>query len=244
MTVHPRVCGEHLLRITHTVQRAGSSPRVRGTRLVGVERAIVLRFIPACAGNTGHAGRAAKNSPVHPRVCGEHAHSRAGRGGLNGSSPRVRGTPARTGIDEKTIRFIPACAGNTAFATSAGNRPAVHPRVCGEHGKTEREKWPGAGSSPRVRGTPPNSTSAPLPPRFIPACAGNTRPASFLCWAAPVHPRVCGEHQTAQVQHLTSTGSSPRVRGTPGTGASSIVQFRFIPACAGNTTQSSHPRRR
>ena len=51
--------------------RRGSSPRVRGTDLVRRERPVALRFIPACAGNGRTDLNLLRDSPVHPRVCGE-----------------------------------------------------------------------------------------------------------------------------------------------------------------------------
>ena len=55
-------------------------------------------------------------------------------------------------------------------------RTAVHPRVCGEQ-VSERHALPGyaGGSSPRVRGTGLAERHALPVPRFIPACAGNSR---------------------------------------------------------------------
>ena len=50
-TVHPRVCGEHVDRCHEAGQRAGSSPRVRGTLRLSLACPMWLRFIPACAGN-------------------------------------------------------------------------------------------------------------------------------------------------------------------------------------------------
>ena len=65
-----------------------------------------------------------------------------------------------------------------------------------------------------------------------------------------VHPRVCGE--LLFVGHIQSarTGSSPRVWGTPGNKEQGSSQFRFIPACVGNsatwsqiaTYRAVHPR--
>ena len=65
-----------------------------------------------------------------------------------------------------------------------------------------------------------------------------------------VHPRVCGEHLSNITQQIKKRGSSPRVRGTPRTRTTYDACRRFIPACAGNTRNSSrsascssvHPR--
>ena len=54
VTVHPRVCGEHILPTTESKSSYGSSPRVRGTFVAPGLPQPIIRFIPACAGNIGH----------------------------------------------------------------------------------------------------------------------------------------------------------------------------------------------
>ena len=111
----------------------GSSPRVRGTLEGTDEQLKLVRFIPACAGNTWTWTARRPTPTVHPRVCGEHVGGGAVRGLGAGSSPRVRGTQHARGGPGAHHRFIPACAGNTPRSSpSRGSRP-VHPRVCGEH---------------------------------------------------------------------------------------------------------------
>ena len=92
-----------------------------------------LGIIPAYAGNT--------NSPMipqeihgdHPRVCGEHLRKACFRGGLTGSSPRMRGTHV-DGIQREPFGgIIPAYAGNTRYNAIDGECRRDHPRVCGEH---------------------------------------------------------------------------------------------------------------
>ena len=112
-TVHPRVCGEHVLEIAPEFLQNGSSPRVRGTRRRFDGRRPRPRFIPACAGNTPNAHVWVPASPVHPRVCGEHVRPERRRRVRRGSSPRVRGTRADRQWYHQPRRFIPACAGNT-----------------------------------------------------------------------------------------------------------------------------------
>ncbi len=132
-----------------------------------------------------------------------------------GSSPRVRGTRLMNGYAILFDRFIPACAGNTEASTRAA--PMV------------------SGSSPRVRGTLRKSCPWPSYQRFIPACAGNTSENWKICVSFAVHPRVCGEHTMPDDWKAEGGGSSPRVRGTPGTAQPAVSARRFIPACAGNT---------
>ena len=193
--VHPRVCGEH-----HAARRIPPPktvhPRVCGEHASHCTAAVAeQRFIPACAGNT-----VSRSSIVSS---------------LNGSSPRVRGTPVQLAPERVYYWFIPACAGNTRPGNRRPAPDTVHPRVCGEH----------------------QNRCAPHPARhrFIPACAGNTRTPHDLRPFDSVHPRVCGEH-SSRIQPMPGTrGSSPRVRGTRRPAARRRASCRFIPACAGNT---------
>ena len=160
--VHPRVCGEQILRtVSRNQSQFGSSPRVRGTDQTLALIWSLMRFIPACAGNTDRRA-------VHPRVCGEQSRIACftqiyeygssprvrGTGLVSicqpmshcaGSSPRVRGTGFGCSTED---RFIPACAGNSVTTVARANNrfipacagnsgaasapDAVHPRVCGE----------------------------------------------------------------------------------------------------------------
>ena len=173
--VHPRVCGEH--QAEHAARRdlPGSSPRVRGTPVTVGSATGQPRFIPACAGNTGGGWHHRPRHAVHPRVCGEHAFTASSGSMADGSSPRVRGTPETAVPRGHPVRFIPACAGNTGPILLWSWPYPVHPRVCGEHGRSASSMAFWAGSSPRVRGTQPGPDHLFLIRRFIPACAGNTR---------------------------------------------------------------------
>ena len=51
-SVHPRVCGEQEVATVLILRPRGSSPRVRGTAEQCVKIADIVRFIPACAGNS------------------------------------------------------------------------------------------------------------------------------------------------------------------------------------------------
>ena len=68
----------------------------------------------------------------------------------------------------------------------------------------------------------------------------------------PVHPRLRGELVMFNVISPDARGSSPLARGTLNVMTTSLVLFRFIPACAGNSPTrairaqefSVHPRLR
>ena len=219
----------------------GSSPRVRGTLNDNTRARIQPRFIPACAGNTRRGAPRAATSTVHPRVCGEHPPPVVQQVQARGSSPRVRGTRHRARPRLRPRRFIPACAGNTGGSRARPRLRPVHPRVCGEHQTCPAISEGMPGSSPRVRGTPRDTERPRACPRFIPACAGNTRPVPRRADRPPVHPRVCGEHIVQATITGDTDGSSPRVRGTRRRGKRDGRVVRFIPACAGNTAPSCYP---
>ena len=131
-TVHPRVCGEQLAKLTRRQTDAGSSPRVRGTGEPDVPFHVAQRFIPACAGNRIGAVPATRPRPVHPRVCGEQVSANSYSDRKPGSSPRVRGTEVGRFEIVARERFIPACAGNSGNMCLESPQWTVHPRVCGE----------------------------------------------------------------------------------------------------------------
>ena len=111
---------------------------------------------------------------------------------------------------------------------------------------------PTAGSSPRARGTLGWGGSKDRPQRFIPASAGNTKDMTFSKPYKSVHPRERGEHQSRLRMARSTSGSSPRARGTRRLCLFEVQSNRFIPASAGNTpprarsagNASVHPRER
>ena len=67
----------------------------------------------------------------HPRLCG--ANSGTGRGGyaMRGSSPLVRGKQLEQIRGTRTLRIIPACAGQTQGHEGGWCDDTDHPRLCG-----------------------------------------------------------------------------------------------------------------
>ena len=113
-------------------------------------------------------------------------------------------------------------------------RPTVHPRACGERALAGAFGRVSRGSSPRLRGTDALAYKVAARQRFIPAPAGNGRPAFLLSCFPAIHPRACGERLLGVYLVEIKNGSSPRLRGTaPGT-LVLPAPLRFIPAPAGN----------
>ena len=236
---HPRVCGEHERQSSSISWNAGSSPRMRGTHAQRLIERVPSGIIPAYAGNTEF--RIGVNVLVwdHPRVCGEHAVTILAARIEWGSSPRMRGTPGRARTAQLDDGIIPAYAGNTADDHKQDRFRRDHPRVCGEHLTAEHFTHGTLGSSPRMRGTPVISSTNTLTMRIIPAYAGNTCRHHQKHQHVWDHPRVCGEHLSHSKSQTAFSGSSPRMRGTPGVRPARKPAIRIIPAYAGNT-QTDH----
>ena len=70
---HPRMCGEHRLRLAVRIVEWGSSPHVRGALGQSGETVHRRGIIPACAGSTDRYNAYKTAIGDHPRMCGEHA---------------------------------------------------------------------------------------------------------------------------------------------------------------------------
>ena len=147
------MCGELGVACRRDFHTVGSSPRVWGTLGIDLQDGDLVRFIPACVGNSQNRLKHATMIAVHPRVCGE-LRSQDSRVLCDlGSSPRVWGTPGTHTNQQYQLRFIPACVGNSLIDYGNNAKYAVHPRVCGELFMVIPLSVNVAGSSPRVWGT-------------------------------------------------------------------------------------------
>ena len=196
----------------------GSSPRMRGTRLVPLGFSGGGGIIPAYAGNTMITLSGKSSNGDHPRVCGEHQKPTPATITVKGSSPRMRGTLSAAREVGVEAGIIPAYAGNTTCRKWRNTWMRDHPRVCGEHQSQ-------IGAHLRTLG-------------IIPAYAGNTLAVLRYHIRHWDHPRVCGEHPLLATPKHVRQGSSPRMRGTLGLSVSCRVLRGIIPAYAGNTARS------
>ena len=258
---HPRGCGEHLLKDGEHSYQQGSSPRMRGARLLADNRIDVERIIPADAGSTSSADSPNRSFKDHPRGCGEHDMSREWFGDDRGSSPRMRGAhcvrrwiqryariiPADAGSTPSRsprawpsaaawTRIIPADAGSTQDLTDILARLEDHPRGCGEHSTPRSRTANRTGSSPRMRGARLGVVAALVARRIIPADAGSTGMTLHFHVAHEDHPRGCGEHDTRHSSRPSPIGSSPRMRGARHRSVSKPLHAGIIPADAGSTS--------
>ncbi len=232
---HPRGCGAHLTcrKVSHW--RCGSSPRVRGTLRRLRHARHYGRIIPAGAGHTGCDRPKARSSADHPRGCGAHSIVQLMRRDRYGSSPRVRGTPNIADAEGRGVRIIPAGAGHTPRAARHCPPGPDHPRGCGAHELITPAGDTFRGSSPRVRGTRRPLDGGANATRIIPAGAGHTVPQIRCRQSRSDHPRGCGAHGLPARGNSSTSGSSPRVRGTRGSAPPVPSLERIIPAGAGHT---------
>ena len=137
---------------------------------------VLIKIIPAYAGNTTAAVKPDTCNRDHPRVCGEHSVVYARVAVVWGSSPRMRGTLHVGDAIPDLDGIIPAYAGNTHVGPSKRRRHGDHPRVCGEHTRRSSGVFRSKGSSPRMRGTLSGKWERQRNHGIIPAYAGNTGP--------------------------------------------------------------------
>ena len=116
---HPRACGAHSKTLIKTIGAMGSSPRMRGSRLVLFFLAVPVGIIPAHAGLTRHGSGHRLAGWDHPRACGAHPAHILRYQRQQGSSPRMRGSRMALNAAETAFGIIPAHAGLTHRRTVA-----------------------------------------------------------------------------------------------------------------------------
>ena len=147
-----------------------------------------------------------------------------------GSPPRVRGKPNRSGRKSARRGITPACAGKTNYRMEVSKCYL--------------------GSPPRVRGKQSESSVESSAPGITPACAGKTCRNGFLVCLDWDHPRACGENAAEMLSGSRFEGSPPRMRGKPDLGYFFRRVKGITPAHAGKTRrvarkempERDHPR--
>ena len=158
-----------------------------------------------------------------------------------GLSPRVRGNPVVIMVILRSMRSIPACAGEPTRPNRWKPLTTVYPRVCGGTRQGGRPSLRIQGLSPRVRGNQEGITTAVPSVRSIPACAGEPRPAAAQLPLDGVYPRVCGGTYSLSTSNDISAGLSPRVRGNLASVGDHHLRQGSIPACAGEPRKPKCP---
>ena len=110
---HPRACGAHCCMAISESMYVGSSPRMRGSRLLTMLSRFASGIIPAHAGLTSIRYGRKFTARDHPRACGAHEKIYLRFKSGKGSSPRMRGSQCGATTSLSRIGIIPAHAGLT-----------------------------------------------------------------------------------------------------------------------------------
>ena len=208
---------------------------MRGSLLSAASCCSLAGIIPAHAGLTPQARPYPHSKRDHPRACGAHPYRNHGVLECQGSSPRMRGSLFTLVYDGTRTGIIPAHAGLTFHDLHVSCSSRDHPRACGAHMPFTQDILSAAGSSPRMRGSLFGSLCKHILKGIIPAHAGLTRKKKALKYGDRDHPRACGAHDDFALHCNTESGSSPRMRGSPGMPEDENEKGGIIPAHAGLT---------
>ena len=151
---HPRRCGADWAGALSSRTSPGSSPQVRGRRVLGHVRCRNAGLIPAGAGQTSEMKCLALMLRAHPRRCGADLQAAADEIQAAGSSPQVRGRLDSAVSASAAARLIPAGAGQTSPNPENNRGSGAHPRRCGADQQFQARRFYPSGSSPQVRGRP------------------------------------------------------------------------------------------
>ena len=150
--VYPRVGGGNPRFLKHLSNGGGLSPRGRGKQISIAIDHLLMRSIPAWAGETALRDDASDTTKVYPRVGGGNGVFLRFYDKCEGLSPRGRGKRSAAGRPVGITRSIPAWAGETRTRSWAAALIEVYPRVGGGNQDWRRGAIFEAGLSPRGRG--------------------------------------------------------------------------------------------
>ena len=247
---HPRAGGAVRRTCAPTSSPAGSSPRGRGGQQRTSGRVLRAGLIPARAGRSSRSGAPPRRARAHPRAGGAVSCVLPQADSHEGSSPRGRGGHSSAGRQVQGSGLIPARAGRSAAARSAGTTRRAHPRAGGAVQVLGGDLDIGAGSSPRGRGGPGGIHRAHRAHGLIPARAGRSRRHTSRTSRSWAHPRAGGAVSSGLTVGCAVPGSSPRGRGGLRSARLRGALAGLIPARAGRSPRTrrrktrpwAHPR--
>ena len=217
-TVYPRECGGTSLGRQGSSPCPGLSPRVRGNQVRWTLSPSLKRSIPASAGEPRASCHQRTTRTVYPRECGGTVDDVDLDMGIEGLSPRVRGT--------------------TSSAPSSASSIGLSPRVRGNQTPTCLQKLR-TRSIPASAGEPPRSSGSARPRWVYPRECGEPGTPSLPRTKLWVYPRECGGTVQPTGWFARCQGLSPRVRGNPLLIPRSNHYMRSIPASAGEPLRNS-----
>ena len=150
--VYPRVGGGNPDGRQVFLPTNGLSPRGRGKLVIPSRPYLLIRSIPAWAGETTPTSWSWRTTWVYPRVGGGNRGGAGRYGGRYGLSPRGRGKHVDAGFCPIGAGSIPAWAGETSHYCIGNSSGPVYPRVGGGNDLPARRRLAWGGLSPRGRG--------------------------------------------------------------------------------------------
>ena len=172
------------------------------------------RVSPQGGAQQAHTCRCHWTGSDNPRRCGAgHGPNLSRMSACHGQSPHARGESRPRSMHRVPHRTIPAYAGRTYMDRMVPGADRVHPRTCGAKSIAMGSLSYFLGSSPHMRGTFRGVKGRGPLGRFIPARAGQSRPAAWRGPMSRVHPRMCGAKPKCGAESPDVSGSSPHVRG-------------------------------
>ncbi len=171
------------------------------------------RPIPAGAGETLSRFGASMVEKAYPRWRGGNLTTAGVTAGDAGLSPLARGKPRRTSAKRRTVRPIPAGAGETQGCPRSSEESGAYPRWRGGNIKAVLFIVVSPGLSPLARGKPTSSGTAGDTIGPIPAGAGETTRQSSSRPRAGAYPRWRGGNRASAMTTRVTRGLSPLARG-------------------------------
>ena len=138
-------------------------------------------------------------------------------------------------MSSRSLRSIPAWAGETPIPGPGRYPTPVYPRVGGGNAAGGGYPFPAGGLSPRGRGKRPRRRSLFSQAGSIPAWAGETPGPGTPGCSSRVYPRVGGGNPLHRRIPAFRDGLSPRGRGKLQGPLVVLLAARSIPAWAGET---------
>ena len=142
------------------------------------------------------AGRCPRLPSVHPHECGRGCHRFNRQSARRRVLPRGAREPPRCIKRLRPRKVHPHGAGSPIRFETMLLTNRSHPRRCREVRGYPASTWPGMGTSPRVRGSPPELLIEQRVVGSIPTDAGEPSTGRGCRRSARVHPRGFGEPLT------------------------------------------------
>ncbi len=125
----------------------------------------------------------------------------------------MRGPLGPVGYPQHEGGITPAYAGTTNCVVSVVIPTWDHPRLCGDHALGQITAIENEGSPPLMRGPLRRCLDFYTVQRITPAYAGTTHPRKSVFPRTWDHPRLCGDHDIADLKTDVVAGSPPLMRG-------------------------------